>query len=177
MAALAALYEQLPAMQCQGLCADSCYSLAQTGLEQAYVRERTGVELGLVQTPPTACPALGLLNTCTVYESRPMICRLFGMTSGMRCQYGCVPEGGFLTARQFYEFLAQVADLDGDPELAAQMREPFEVDPERAERMMMAWQRGRDLAYEDRVRRAGDTALFMLSPGRFSKQRPRSGRW
>ncbi len=176
-AALVELYEQLPRMQCQGLCSDSCYSLVQTDLERAYVRDVTGIELQLVQTPPSACPALGMMNTCTAYEARPMICRLWGMTAGMRCQYGCVPKGGYLSAQQFYEFLAQVAELAGDVGAAAQFREPFEKDPELAEKMMMRFQRLRDLEYEDQVSAAGDTALFMVAPGRFVKQRPRSGRW
>src|SRR2546429_6087610 len=34
---------------------------------------------------------------CTVYEVRPMICRLWGMVEGMQCPHGCVPEGGHLT--------------------------------------------------------------------------------
>ncbi len=175
--ALAALYAELPRMQCQGLCSDSCYSLAQTPLEQAYVRSRTGVQLGLVQAPPTACPALGMLKTCTVYEARPMICRLWGMTPGMRCQYGCEPEGGYLTGRQTYEFLARAADLSGDARTARMMREAFERDPERAERMMLALQRERDLEYEDKVRRAGETAWFAVGPGQFSRTRPRGGHW
>lgn len=164
-------------MQCQGLCADSCYSLAQTSLERDHVREQTGVVLGLTQAPPLACPALSMLNRCGVYGSRPMICRLWGMTVGMRCQYGCEPEGGFLSGRQFYEFLARVAELDGDPEVAREMREPFEQDPEGAERRMLAWQRRRDLKYDDQVRRAGDTAVFVVRPGALSKKQPRGGRW
>lgn len=174
--ALADLYAELPTMQCQGLCSDSCYSLVQTGLEQRFVRDRTGVELGLVQTPPTACPALTMLNQCSVYEARPLICRLWGMTAGMRCQYGCEPEGGFLTGQQMYEFLARAAELDGDLVTARQLREPFERDSERAERMMLALQRGRDLDYERRVAKAHNP-VFLVAPGRLSKDRPRGGRW
>lgn len=127
--ALAALYAELPAMACQGLCADSCYSLVQTELERTFVRDRTGVELDLVQAPPTACPALTMLNQCGVYKARPMICRA-----------------------------------------------PFQVDPERAEQMMMALQRERDLEYERRVSGAKNP-VFVVSRGRFSKERPRRGRW
>lgn len=176
MRALAELYAELPQMQCQGLCSDSCYSLVQTPLERRYVQVNTGVRLGLVQAPPTACPALGMLNRCAVREFRPMICRLWGMTAGMRCQYGCVPEGGFLSAQQTYEFLARVADLDGDEGLAARLREPFEVDAERAERMMLALQRRRDVDYDRRVQ-AAENPLFMVAPGRFVRERPRGGRW
>lgn len=174
--ALQALYDELPAMQCQGLCSDSCYSLVQTETERQLVRDRTGVELKLVQAPPTACAALTMLSQCGVYEHRPLICRLWGMTPGMRCQYGCEPEGGFLTAAQTYEFLARAAEIDGDLVQAAQLREPFAVDPERAEKMMMRLQRGRDLDYERRVATAKNP-IFMVSPGQFSKDRPRRGRW
>lgn len=171
-AALAAVYAQMPTMQCLGLCSDSCYSLGQTRLERDYVRDRSGVELGLVQAPPTACPALDMLNRCSVYEVRPAICRLWGMARGMRCQYGCEPEGGFLTGQQAYELLAQVAELAGEPERAEEMRAPFREDPERAEAMLLRLQRERDLNYERKVR-AAKNPLFMVRPGVFSKDRPR----
>lgn len=170
--ALADLYAELPVMECQGLCADSCFSLEQTRLERAYVRHGTGVELGLVQVPPSACPALGLLNRCTVREFRPLVCRLWGMTAGMRCQYGCVPVGGFLSAAQAYEFVARVTELDGDPVAADRLRAVFAADPEGADRVMLGLQRERDLQHADRVRRARNP-VFLLGPGRLSKERPR----
>jgi Fe-S-cluster containining protein len=173
--ALEALYAELPAMQCQGLCSDSCFSLVQTPLERDYVANRTGVQLQLVQTPPTACKALGMLGTCTVYEVRPLICRLWGMTAGMRCQYGCQPEGGFLSAQQVYEYLARAAELAGDPALAEEMREPFRRDPDQAERMMRKFQRERDLDYEDRIRAAGASAMFITRAGQLTRDRPSSG--
>ncbi len=175
--ALLALYAELPKMVCQGLCSDSCSSLVQTRLERDLIAERTGVRLQLVQRPPAPCAALTMLNQCGVYDTRPMICRLWGMTSGLRCQYGCEPEGGYLTGQQFYEFLARAAELAGDPREAARMREPFRRNPERAERMMLSWQRHRDLDYADKVRRAGDAATFVVGPGRLSKRRPRGGTW
>jgi hypothetical protein len=94
-----------------------------------------------------------------VYEVRPMICRLWGMTPGMRCQFGCEPEGGFLTERQGYEFLARVAELGGNAADAARFRAPFEVDPEGAERAALAAQRHRDLEYDRRARRP--SAVFV----------------
>jgi Fe-S-cluster containining protein len=174
--ALTALYADLPRMRCEGLCSDSCYSLVQTEVERGLVRDRTGVELELVQVPPTACKALTMLHQCGVYEVRPLICRLWGMTPGMRCQYGCEPEGGFLSARETYEFLARAAEISGDSVMAARLREPFEVNPENAERVMLMLQRHRDLDYERRVATAKNP-VFMVAPGRFQKERPRRGRW
>jgi Fe-S-cluster containining protein len=175
--ALLALYAELPAMQCQGLCSDSCYSLAQTTVERDLVRDVTGIELNLVQVPPSACPALGMLKTCLAYEVRPLICRLWGMTPGMRCQYGCVPEGGFLTGEQTYTFLARAAELAGDDATARRMREAFEMNPALAEGILLRLQRERDLDYEARVQKAGARAVFLTGPGQLTKKRPRGGAW
>jgi hypothetical protein len=43
------------------------------------------------------CPALSLVGRCTVYEVRPMLCRLWGAVEGMRCDRGCLPVGGLLS--------------------------------------------------------------------------------
>lgn len=45
---------------------------------------------------------------CSVYEDRPMLCRLWGLVEGMKCQWGCVPER-YLTDREGREFLRAVA--------------------------------------------------------------------
>jgi hypothetical protein len=36
---------------------------------------------------------LGRSTTASVYDVRPIICRVFGMTPGLRCRHGCVPDG------------------------------------------------------------------------------------
>lgn len=33
---------------------------------------------------------------CSIYEHRPLICRLFGATTDLRCGHGCRPEHGFI---------------------------------------------------------------------------------
>jgi Fe-S-cluster containining protein len=143
--ALAELYAELPKMQCQGLCADSCASVGMTVLEQRHIRETTGKVLPLAHAGKL-CQALTVLRQCSVYEARPMICRLWGMVPAMRCNYGCQPEGGWLTDRQAYEFLARVAELAGDHAQARAFREPFEVlgDAE-VERQLRGMQKQRDL--------------------------------
>ncbi len=109
LAELERIYAQLPVMaNCRGLCAYSCSSLGQTSLEQRYVRERTGVDLPLVHAGPGMCPALTMLNRCSVYEARPIVCRLWGMTQKMECRYGCEPEGGLIPKEQAHEFMLRV---------------------------------------------------------------------
>jgi len=112
VAALEDLYAQLPAIECKGLCHDSCTAIDASELERERMRDR-GVELpvalahhrlqALIAAGKTPrCPALGPLNNCTVYEDRPFVCRAFGMVRDpadalargpMMCDYGCIPDG------------------------------------------------------------------------------------
>lgn len=52
---------------------------------------------------------------CAVYDIRPMICRLWGLSEDMPCPYGCVPEGGLLPVEEGYAFLAEAFDIAGWP--------------------------------------------------------------
>lgn len=103
LALLEELYRSLPEIACKGLCHDTCTSTDASELERERIRER-GVELpGFIpvqvlrarikagDTP--RCPALGPLNTCTVYDVRPLLCRAWGTTPRLQCDYGCVPSG------------------------------------------------------------------------------------
>ena len=171
--ALAEVYAQLPRITCQGLCADSCTSFGMTVVEQRAIRAQTGKTLPLVHAG-SYCPALTILRQCSVYESRPMICRLWGLVPAMRCNYGCVPEGSFLADAQCYEFLAQVAEISGDHAQAAAYREPFqhgEQGIQDASRKLRMMQMERDLAHLEKSKR--DNAVFVAGPGRLVKKKPR----
>lgn len=43
-----------------------------------------------------SCVALGEDGSCGVYAQRPWRCRLWGSVAWQSCQYGCVPQGGFV---------------------------------------------------------------------------------
>lgn len=122
LAQLDRLYARLDeaGLRCRGLCHDACTVIDASELERERIRAR-GVELG----PPVGhrrhleliaagqhqrCPALGPLNTCTVYEVRPLICRLFGVAEGLFCEHGCVPEQA-LTKSAAHRLLIEVAEL------------------------------------------------------------------
>lgn len=129
IAALEDLYAQLPALECKGLCFDSCTAVDASQLERERMRER-GVELPMalahhrLQALIAAgrmprCPALGPLNTCTVYEVRPFTCRAFGtvrdpadtLAQGpMMCDHGCIPDGTFGFG-QFARALREIEEL------------------------------------------------------------------
>lgn len=110
------LYDQLPELACQGKCANSC-----GGIDMSKAEHDRIVELGYLIphfTPelaarwqanePVHCPALNRQTLrCDVYEDRPMICRLWGMSSDleiMKCPHGCKPTRT-LDMVELYEFL------------------------------------------------------------------------
>lgn len=123
------LYAQLPPLECKGLCHDSCTSIDASELERERMRER-GVELpsgmphdrlkaliALGVTP--RCPALSPLNTCSVYEVRPFICRAFGVVldrqtgEGLMCEHGCIPDGT-IDPGQVYRALREIEELSAE---------------------------------------------------------------
>lgn len=53
------------------------------------------------------CPALSAFGRCRAYGARPAICRLYGVTEGLPCEYGCVPER-VMTDAEAREVLAAV---------------------------------------------------------------------
>lgn len=118
---LAELYERVPVMaDCKGLCHDSCGPIPTTVRE----RERVG-EAGVTLTPvykalpliendpDWRCPALDADNRCTVYDVRPLICRLYGAVENMPCAHGCVPVGRYLTRDEAAELIATAEKLTG----------------------------------------------------------------
>lgn len=133
-AALEALYAELPSLDCQGKCGNSCGPIDMTEGE----RERI-VELGVniprytseagarwaANMKVDTCRALipnpfkpyGDEGRCKVYAVRPMICRLWGMVDvdNMRCHNGCRPSR-WLTMEESYQFLKRAAEIAGTPE-------------------------------------------------------------
>lgn len=111
VAELDQLYAELPAIECQGLCAESCGPIAMSALERKRIEERGVKLLPLAMT----CPALTPLNRCSVYEVRPLICRLWGLVEQMACPWGCRPVGGFLDDATARRLLARAEVIGGRP--------------------------------------------------------------
>jgi Fe-S-cluster containining protein len=44
---------------------------------------------------------------CTVYEVRPLVCRLFGMVKKMKCKYGCKPSK-WLSDRKAFKLMDEM---------------------------------------------------------------------
>ena len=129
--ALAAIYAQVPPIDCQGLCHTSCGPIQMTRTEHL-ATERRGVTIPdrTVREAGAWCEALTMFKRCAIYEARPLLCRLWGVIEVLPCTYGCRPER-YLTGAQGYELLAQAYAIDGQKAMvrlfregAAAMREP-----------------------------------------------------
>jgi hypothetical protein len=109
---LDALYAQLPALRCQGYCADSCGPIDMSVRERSRIVERA--------RKAVKCEKGGLCNMldenrrCTVYDIRPLICRLWGLTRSLACPYGCRPER-WLTDAESARFLVEAERIGGSP--------------------------------------------------------------
>lgn len=118
--ALQAIYDELPAVTCKGLCSDSCTAIDATALERSRLaaagvnlppRPSHARVLQLIEQGRTPrCPGLSAIGTCRVYEIRPTICRVFGAAAGLRCEHGCVPERVMPDA-EVYQVMARVQQI------------------------------------------------------------------
>lgn len=84
------LRQQIPAFACVPGCHDCCGPVTASSTEMARLPRRSSAvrEAALAAL---SCPHLGPQG-CTVYEERPLICRLFGTTPSLPCPRGAGPE-------------------------------------------------------------------------------------
>lgn len=93
MKTLTEFYDRLPEIDCKGHCHDQC-TVAPLGAEEAdYIADKYGEENVPEPEDDLVCSSLDReTKNCTVYDRRPLICRIFGLTKKLRCPYGCVPD-------------------------------------------------------------------------------------
>jgi hypothetical protein len=116
---LQALCDQVPAIpDCDGRCWRSCGPIDMSDAERSRL-EKSGMR---ISRPEEAARQLELYycealkdGKCTRYKLRPLICHLWGATEGMKCPYGCVPEGGWLTDAKAQELIAESLRIGGHP--------------------------------------------------------------
>lgn len=139
------IYDSLPTIDCKGLCWNSCGPIDMSDAERA----RT-VELGAniqvfteersqawARDERLYCSALSF-NTqggrigCSIYEDRPLICRIWGLSEGdLACPNGCEPtrrmppEEVFELLMKSYKIGGHGGDLaDGEAAIAELMDDP-----------------------------------------------------
>ncbi|MEW9267512.1 hypothetical protein AB1207_22450 [Kineococcus endophyticus] len=115
VARLEDLYAQLPALECLGLCADSCGE----HIDASTVERRRVLAAGVDLDAPTAdgaCPALSRTfgaGRCSVHAVRPMVCRLWGTAASMPCPHGCRPAGGLVQDTQVMRWMLASVEAGG----------------------------------------------------------------
>ena len=92
-AALRWLYGRVPSSGCAvGACADSCTDIAMTPLEAQIIERATGLPGEAFAERCGRCPLLADDGSCSAYDVRPLVCRLFGVVPEMACTTpGCRP--------------------------------------------------------------------------------------
>lgn len=100
---LAAAYRCVPAMNCKGLCFEACGPIYMSPEEKRRIEAHLGHPIGKVDPHTLTCPLLTADKRCSIYELRPMICRIYGVQESLRCEHGCEPtrvlsddEAGYL---------------------------------------------------------------------------------
>ena len=93
--AVTLLWARVPDVDCKGLCAGACGAVLYSRAEGELATEAHG--LVPVATADGTCSALAD-GRCSIYDRRPMICRLYGAAADLRCGHGCRPRGGPLPA-------------------------------------------------------------------------------
>jgi Fe-S-cluster containining protein len=104
---LKAIYDQVPGVNCKGLCHGACGPVPATALEREEIRKLTGRrvktevdffadknagDLKILKTDEDNLCLYLKKERCSVYEARPLICRVYGVADGLRCGHGCWPE-------------------------------------------------------------------------------------
>lgn len=173
---LAALWATLPDIECRGRCWDSCGPIKMTSPEHALV-QRAGIAIPDAVHDGSAylCPALTMLKRCAVYDVRPLVCRLWGISENMPCNYGCQPIGRpRLTDRETWAVLAEGFRIAGDVDAADKIISCWST-PERAaetDQMLREAKAAGDMRREVQVLRAHrhGGVTYVEGPGRLSKE-------
>ncbi len=87
------MYGELPTIDCQGKCAESCGPIWMTRVEWQRITKKKRYE---PRASSLTCPLL-VADRCSVYALRPTLCRLWGVVEGMPCPWGCKPTPRYLT--------------------------------------------------------------------------------
>ena len=105
------LYGRVPHVNCKGLCIDACGVIEATDEERARL---PGLPLAdeaqatYERRGHYHCPLLKN-GRCTVYEQRPLVCRLYGAVDlpALTCPFGCTVTPRPLTVEEAAVIVAQ----------------------------------------------------------------------
>lgn len=102
------LYEKIPTFECKPGCVDCCGPVPLSKVEAALIGTdrnmtsdkvqpiKTKAELEAIQNDPDyVCPTCDYAEEgvgCTIYDKRPLTCRLYGTFERLACPHGYKPE-------------------------------------------------------------------------------------
>lgn len=112
------IYRAVPTIQCKGLCQQSCGPINMSAEERRRIDAR-GVHIptmrelndSIIDRGTVDCPALRD-GKCSVYEDRPLICRLWGAVESMPCPHGCEASPGLLVDEGAQALIGRSLRLD-----------------------------------------------------------------
>lgn len=104
--ALELIYSRLPKLECRGKCQAYCGVIAMSKPEWERIVARVGCEPK--GDASLVCPLLDrATGRCTVYDLRPLICRVWGLVRDLACPHGCRPSR-WLSDKEFRSLRAKV---------------------------------------------------------------------
>jgi Fe-S-cluster containining protein len=112
------IYDSLPTIKCQGHCWRTCGPVVMSSLELGRVAVARGSAGELFLDAKGHCPILDpKTHKCRGYEARPLLCRLYGVAKGLKCDWGCETEDGrYLSKTEAHRLLDEVDALGGGPD-------------------------------------------------------------
>src|SRR3954465_8601297 len=110
---LEALYAKLPRVECKGLCFVACGPVPMTQLEADRIRSATPKRRPPMMHEDITCVYLTSKRRCSVYDARPLMCRVWGVIKSLSCMHGCIPER-WLTPSEFLAIAQELERIGGD---------------------------------------------------------------
>ena len=114
------LYKKIPQLDCQGHCHPSCSIVPAAKIEIKRAKERMGgknpfnpikaVKELQKETPQIPSCAALKDNRCSIYHARPAICRLYGVSEGLECPFGCKPKKT-ISKQEAYSIVREIEAL------------------------------------------------------------------
>lgn len=102
------IYDEIPSVNCTGQCFQSCSFIGTFPAEKRNLRNG-GIRLPQMEEAP--CVHLDFAGRCSIYDYRPVICRLYGVSEDLACPFGCKPDRA-LTKPEAFELMRRVRELE-----------------------------------------------------------------
>lgn len=116
---LLAIYSKIPEIDCKGLCHPSCTIVPASKIEIKRARQGMGgknpfspISAAKTISETNKIPLCAALKDgrCSIYHVRPAICRLYGVSEGLDCPFGCQPKKK-ISKQEAYNLIREIEAL------------------------------------------------------------------